>query len=103
MPGAGWTADLGACDPSSGKPPFRGVWTIDGKVDTTDPQRHVSLPGGATKLEILVTLHGSDDEFELQAYNNQGLVVTNRWVNGVAPGNAICDANGDTPGFPPLQ
>ena len=86
-----------------GKPPFHGVWTIDGKIDTADPQRHVILPGGGTKLEILVTLHGTDDAFELQAYNNQGLVATDRWINGVAPGNAICDANGDTPGFPPLQ
>lgn len=86
-----------------GKPPFRGVWTIDGKIDTTDPQRHVILPGGATKLEILVTLHGTDDKFELQACNNQRLVATDTWINGIAPGNAICDVNGDTPGFPPLQ
>jgi hypothetical protein len=86
-----------------GKPPFWGVWTIDGKSDTTDPQRRVILPGGDTKLEILVTLHGTDDEFEVQEYNNHGLVGTDRWNNGIAPGNAICDAAGDTPGFPPLQ
>lgn len=86
-----------------GKPPFRGVWIIDGKVDTTDPQRRVMLPGGGTKLEILVTLHGRDDEIELQEYNAHGSVGTERWNNGIAPGNAVCDPNGDTPGFPPLR
>lgn len=86
-----------------GKPPFRGVWTVDGRLDTSDPQRRVVLPGGDTELEILVTLHGMDDEFELQEYNDQGLVSTDRWNNGVAPGNAICNANGNTPGFRPLQ
>lgn len=86
-----------------GKPPFHGVWTIDGKIDTTDPQRRMILPGGDTKLEILVTLHGKDDEFELQEYNNHGLVGMETWNNGLAPGNAMCDTNGNTPGLPPLQ
>jgi hypothetical protein len=81
---------------TGGESPFRGVWSIDGKVDTTDPQRSVVLPGGETKLEILVTLAGNDDEFQLQAYNRHGPVGTSTWTNGQAAGDAICNSDGET-------
>lgn len=57
---------------NGGQPPFRGVWSIDGEVDTTDPQRSVTVSGGATKLEISVTLNGNDQEFQVHEYNQHG-------------------------------
>ena len=81
---------------TGGRPPFRGVWSIDGKVDTTAPQGSVVLPGGATRLQILVTLTRGDDELQVQEYNRHGPIGTSSWNNGLAAGNAICNSDGDT-------
>lgn len=42
---------------TGGNGPFRAVWSIDGKVDSIDPQRTIPLPWNGTRLELLVTLN----------------------------------------------
>lgn len=72
--------------------PFRGVWAIDGKVDSTDPQRAVPVPRG-TRLEILVTLTRIGQTFRVQEFNRHGLVSTDSWTNTSMNGE-ICRPDG---------
>lgn len=77
---------------TGGKGPFRGVWAIDGKVDSTDPQRSVRVPGG-TMLEILVTLSEIGQTFQVKEFNERGLVSTDSWTNTSMNG-ATCGPDG---------
>jgi hypothetical protein len=77
---------------TGGEPPFRAEWVIDGKVDSTDPQRRTPVPGG-TELAIRVTLTGVGQVFRVREFNRHGLVETDTWTNDSA-GVGICGPDG---------
>lgn len=78
---------------TGGEPPFRGLWIIDGKVDSTDPHRAVPVPDG-TRLEVLVTLTGHEQTFRVREFNRHGLVGTDTWTNGPG-GYPLCGPDGE--------
>lgn len=78
---------------TGGEPPFRGVWIIDGEVDSADPQRAVPVPDG-TRLELLVTLVGHEQTFRVREFNRHGLVGTVWWTNG-SGGYPPCGPDGE--------
>jgi hypothetical protein len=75
------------------KGPFRAVWSIDGKVDSNDPQRTVAVPGKGTRLELLVRLTGVGQTFRIEAFNALGSVGSFSFTN-TAPGGVRCNAAG---------
>lgn len=77
---------------SGGEPPFRAEWAINGKVDSSDPQRATPVPGG-TELAIRVTLAGVGQVFRVREFNRHGLVSTDTWTNDSA-GVRVCGPNG---------
>jgi hypothetical protein len=78
---------------TGGEPPFRGVWIIDGRLDSTDPQRTLAAQRG-TKLELLVTLAGHGQTFRVREFNRHGLVGTVTWTNASA-GYPLCGPDGE--------
>jgi hypothetical protein len=78
------------------KGPFRAIWSIDGKVDSSDPQRTVAAPGKGTRLELLVTLTGVGQTFRIQAFNALGSLGTFSFTN-TANGDPRCNAAGEPP------
>lgn len=73
--------------------PYRAVWSIDGKVDTHDPQRTIAAPGEGTRLELLVRLHRIGQTFRVQVFNAHGFVGTFSFTNTVQ-GGLLCNGEG---------
>jgi hypothetical protein len=73
--------------------PYRAVWSIDGKVDTSDPQREIAAPGEGTRLELLVRLHRAGQTFRIQVFNAYGFVGRFSFTN-TAQGGLRCDRDG---------
>ena len=80
---------------TGGKGPFRAVWSIDGKVDSRDPQRTVQVPGKGTRVELRVTLPRVGQTFQIQVFNAAGPLVTYSFTN-TEPG-APCKPDGEPP------
>ena len=75
--------------------PFRAIWSIDGKVDTHDPQRTISLPAKGTRLELLVRLRRAGQTFRIEVFNARGLVGRYSFTNtGRGP---RCNRDGKPP------
>lgn len=81
---------------TGGKGPFRAVWSIDGKVDSTDPQRTIAVPGKGTRLELFVTLSRVGQTFQIQVFDALGSAGVYSFANA-APGDIRCDYNGQSP------
>ena len=72
--------------------PFRAVWSIDGKVDRSDPQRTVPVAGKGTRLELLVRLRRTGQTFSVRVFNARGAVGGYSFTN-TAPG-PMCNRQG---------
>lgn len=73
--------------------PIRAVWSIDGMVDSRDPQRTVLAPGKGTRLELLVKLHSIGQTFRIQVIDARGPAGSYTFTNtGRSP---VCNANGE--------
>jgi hypothetical protein len=66
--------------------PFRAVWSVDGKVDTSDPQRTIAAPGKGTRLELLVRLGRAGARFQIEVFNARGFVGGYSFTNTAASG-----------------
>ena len=76
------------------KGPFRATWSVDGKVDSSDPQRTIAVPGKGTRVEILLTLRGVGQTIRIQVFDARGAVGTYSFTNAVA-GDVPCNPDGE--------
>lgn len=79
---------------TGGRRPFRAIWSVDGKVDSSDPQRTIAVPGKGTRIEILVTLRGVGQTIRIQVFDARGAVGTYSFTNAVA-GDFPCNPDGE--------
>lgn len=66
---------------TGGRGPFHVIWSINGKVDSGDPQRTLHVPGKGTRFELRVTLSGVGQTFRMQVFNASGSLVSYSFTN----------------------
>jgi hypothetical protein len=73
--------------------PYHAAWAIDGKADTSDPQRTVTIPGRGTRLELRVTLRSVGQTFHIEVFNAHGSVGSYSFTN-TDPADQPCNRDG---------
>jgi hypothetical protein len=78
------------------KAPYRAVWSLDGTVDSRDPQREIAAPGNGARLGLRVTLGHIGQTFLIQVSNAHGSVGSFSFTN-TAANEPQCNKDGRPP------
>lgn len=79
---------------TGGTGPFRAIWSIDGTVDSSDPQRSIAVAGKRTRVELLVTLHRIGQTFRIEVFDARGAAGTYSFTN--TPRGKLCKRDGES-------